>query len=178
MRQIGGNALTSKEAARFDSNTSHNVSHTLVHISARSLAFAGRQGRSNSSTRALRWHCMASRRSLSAPGRVSIRPPRAPGGCGMVRPGPGPCRRSPNRGRYVRWAPAHRTSCWAGPGGSSRTALRKVSACPVPCPTPRPHTPPHAHSAHPIPPHRPRTHAAPTAPPSATLARSPALVLW
>ena len=52
MLQIDGNALSRRQVVRFDSNTPHDDSHSLVHLSLRSLASADRQGCSSSSTRA------------------------------------------------------------------------------------------------------------------------------
>ena len=94
-----------------------------------------------------------SRRSQRAPGRVPARPPRAPSVRGMVPPCSGLPLRLPDRGRPVRWAPAHRTVPLAGPGGSRRAGLRKVR------PPPPQHAPPctrtrhHVHTAR-IPPAR------------------------
>ena len=50
--QIDGDALSCRQVVRFDSNTPHDDSHSLVHLSLRSLASADRQGCSSSSTRA------------------------------------------------------------------------------------------------------------------------------
>ena len=47
MLPIDGTALSHRQAARFDSNTPRYGSHSFVHISLRSLASAGRYGRSN-----------------------------------------------------------------------------------------------------------------------------------
>ena len=73
------------------------------------------------------------------------------------------------------WAPPHLTDPLAGPGGSSLAAHGKVRSAPAPRPTPRPHTPLHAHSACTAPTRRPRTSPALTAPPSPALVRPPVL---
>ena len=51
MLQIDGKAWPRRLVVRFDSNTPHDHPHSLVELSARSLASAGRHGRSNSTMR-------------------------------------------------------------------------------------------------------------------------------
>ena len=111
-----------------------------------------RSPRCSSSSSSRRGSIRPSRRSQRAPGRVPVRPPRAPSVSGMVPPCSGLPLRLPDRGRPVRWAPAHRTVPLAGPGGSRRAGLRKVRP-------PPPHAPPctrtrhHVHTAR-VPPAR------------------------
>ena len=108
---------------------------------------------------------------------MPARPPRAPSVRGRVPPCSGLPLRLPDRGRPVRWAPAHRTVPLAGPGGSRRAGLRKAAPAAAPRPTLHPHTPPRAHSTHPARPQRPRPRQPPAASRSAARARPSALVL-